>query len=98
MLAKLESSGPRSADGPLRTAVAKAIMLPCGDKRGIDCWSLVASGGENFDKRCRDFAFGKIAESPKFSGEEGLSLQTAICLIERSELWIVAFCGFRRKT
>ena len=42
-------------DGPLRTAVAKAIMLPCGDKRGIDCWSLVASGGENFDKRCRDF-------------------------------------------
>ena len=31
---------------------------------------------------------GKIAESPKFSGEEGLSLQTAICLIERSELWM----------
>ena len=73
-------------DGPLRTAVAKAIMLPCGDKRGIDCWSLVASGGENFDKRCRDFAFGKIAESPKFSGEEDSSLQTAVCLIERSEL------------
>ena len=21
----------------------------------LDCWSLVASGGENFDKRCRDF-------------------------------------------
>ena len=23
-------------EGPLRTAVAKAIILPCGDKRGID--------------------------------------------------------------
>ena len=41
--------------GPLRTAVAKAIFLPCGDERGIDSWSLEASGGENFDKRCRDF-------------------------------------------
>ena len=48
----------------------------------------MASGGENFDKRCRDFAFGKIAESPKFSGEEDSSLQTAVCLIERSELWM----------
>ena len=33
-------------------------------------------------------AFGKIAESPKFSGEEDSSLQTAVCLIERSELWM----------
>ena len=37
----------------------------------------MTSGGENFDKRCRDFAVGKIAESPKFSGEEDSSLQTA---------------------
>ena len=29
---------------------------------------------------------------------KGLSLQTAVCLIERSELWMVASCGFRRKT
>lgn len=29
---------------------------------------------------------------------KGLSLQTAVCLTERSELWMVAFCGFRRKT
>ena len=34
------------------------------------------------------FAFGEIAESPKFSGEEDSSLQTAVCLIERSELWM----------
>ena len=37
---------------PLR--VAKTIILPCG-VGGITSWSLVASGGENFDKRCRDF-------------------------------------------
>ena len=62
------------------TACSLSVILPCGDKRGIDSWSLVASGGENFDKRCRDFAFGKIAESPKFSGEEDSSLQTAFPL------------------
>ena len=28
--------GPRSADGPLRTAVAKAIILPLWGPRGID--------------------------------------------------------------
>ncbi|MBQ2371902.1 MAG: hypothetical protein II289_01910, partial [Bacteroidales bacterium] len=53
---------------------------------------------ENFDKRCRDFDVGKIAESARFAEEEDLSLKTAVCLIERSELWMVAFCGFRRKT
>ena len=36
MPAKLESLGPRSADGPLRTAVAKAIILPLWGPRGID--------------------------------------------------------------
>ena len=36
MPAKLESLGPRSADGPLRTAVAKAIILPLWGLRGID--------------------------------------------------------------
>ena len=41
---------------------------------------------------------GKIAESARFAEEEDLSLKTAVCLIERSELWMVAFCGFRRKT
>ena len=34
------------------------------------------------------FAEGKIAESPKFSGEEDSSLQTIFYLIERSELWM----------
>ena len=38
----------------------------------------MTSGGENFDKRDVEiFAVGKIAESPKFSGEEDSSLQTA---------------------
>ena len=36
MPAKLESLGPRSTDGPLRTAVAKAIILPLWELRGID--------------------------------------------------------------
>ena len=36
MPAKLESLGPRSADCPLRTAVAKAIILPLWGLRGID--------------------------------------------------------------
>ena len=36
MPAKLESLGPRSAEGPLRTAVAKAIILPLWGLRGID--------------------------------------------------------------
>ena len=30
------------------------VILPCG-AGGIDSWSLVASGGENLDQRCRDF-------------------------------------------
>lgn len=36
--------------------------------------SLVASGGENIDKGCRDFVC-KIAESPIFSEEDGASLK-----------------------
>ncbi len=67
--------GPRSADGSLCTAVAKAIILPLWGPRGIASWSLMT-----------------LERSGK-----GLSLQTAVCLIERSELWMVAFCGFRRK-
>ena len=63
-------------EGPLRTAVAKAIILPLWGPRGIASWSLMTL---------------------ERSGT-GLSLQTAVCLIERSELWMVAFCGFRRKT
>ena len=40
--------GPRSADGPLCTAVAKAIILPLWGPRGIASWSLLALGGGNF--------------------------------------------------
>ena len=36
MLTKLESLGPRSADGSLCTAVAKAIILPLWGPRGIE--------------------------------------------------------------
>ena len=49
-------------------------------------------------KNVEILSVGKIAESARFAEEEDLSLKTAVGLIERSELWIVAFCGFRRKT
>ena len=49
-------------------------------------------------KNAEILSVGKIAESARFAEEEDLSLKTAVCLIERSELWMVAFCGFRRKT
>ena len=74
---------PERTDVRARHSLLSGDFLPLWGPRGITSWSLVASGGENFDKRCRDFAFGKIAESPKFSGEEDSSLQTAVCLIER---------------
>ena len=86
MPAKLESLGLRSADGPLRTAVAKAIILPLWGLRGITSLSLMASGGANLGEGCRDFDVGKIAESARFEEEEDLSLKTSVCLTERSEL------------
>ena len=39
------------------------------------------------------FAVGKIAESPKFSGEEGLSLQSAVTLTERQRAMTVKRIG-----
>ena len=51
-------------EGPLRTTVAKAIILPLWGPRGITSWSLMT-----------------LERSGK-----GLSLQTAVCLTERSEL------------
>lgn len=47
-----ENGKLRSADGPLRTAVAKAIILPLW---GITSLSLTASGGANLGEGCRDF-------------------------------------------
>ena len=37
-----------------RHGLLSVVILPCG-VGGIDSWSLVASGGENLDQRCRDF-------------------------------------------
>ena len=50
------------------------------------------------EKDAEILSVGKIAESARFAEEEDLSLKTAVCLIERSELWMVDFCGLRRKT
>ena len=54
-------------------------------------------GEQILEKDAEILSVGKIAESARFAEEEDLSLKTAVCLIERSELWMVAFCGFRRK-
>jgi len=71
MPAKLESLGPRSADGPLRTAVAKAIILPCGDERGIDQLESFGFWRRKFCiKNAEILSVGKIAEFAKFAGEK----------------------------
>ena len=35
-------------EGPLRTTIAKAIILPLWGLRGMTSWSLLAFGGGNF--------------------------------------------------
>ena len=45
---------PERTDHRARYCLLSDDHSPCG-VWGITSWSLVASGGENFDKRCRDF-------------------------------------------
>ena len=45
---------PARTDHRARYCLLSDDHSPCG-VWGITSWSLVASGGENFDKRCRDF-------------------------------------------
>ena len=69
MPAKLESLGPRSADGPLRTAVAKAIILPLWGLRGLDQLESFGFWRRKFCIKNAEILFvGKIAEFAKFAG------------------------------
>ena len=69
MPAKLESLGPRSADGPLRMAVAKAIILPLWGLRGIDQLESFGFWRRKFCiKNAEILSVGKIAEFAKFAG------------------------------
>ena len=87
MPAKLESSGPRRADGPLRTAVAKAIILPLWGLRGIDQLESFGFLGRKFCiKNAEILSVGKIAEFAKFAGGERRKSPDLISLYERSEL------------
>ena len=71
MPAKLESLGPRSADGPLRTAVAKAIILPLWGLRGIDQLESFGFWRRKFCiKNAEILSVGKIAEFAKFAEGE----------------------------
>ena len=68
MPAKLESLGPRSADGPLRTAVAKTIILPLWG-RGHDKLESFGFWRRKFCiKNAEILSVGKIAEFAKFAG------------------------------
>ena len=62
-------------DGPLRTAVAKAIILPLWGLRGITCLSLMASGGANLGEGCRDFVRRKNRGIRKICGGRRLKSQ-----------------------
>ena len=64
-----ENGKPRSADGPLRTAVAKAIILPLWGLRGIDQLESFGFWGRKFCiKNVEILSVGKIAEFAKFAG------------------------------
>ena len=87
MPAKLESLGPRSAEGPLRTAVAKAIILPLWGLRGIDQLESFGFWRRKFCiKNVEILSVGKIAEFAKFAGGKRRKSPDLICLYERSEL------------
>ena len=87
MPAKLESLGPRSAEGPLRTAVAKAIILPLWGLRGIDQLESFGFWRRKFCiKNAEILSVGKIAEFAKFAGGERRKSPDLISLYERSDL------------
>ena len=87
MPAKLESLGPRSADGPLRTAVAKAIILPLWGLRGIDQLESFGFWRRKFCiKNAEILSVGKIAEFAKFAGGKRRKSPDLISLYERSDL------------
>ena len=87
MPAKLESLGPRSAEGPLRTAVAKAIILPLWGLRGIDQLESFGFWRRKFCiKNAEILSVGKIAEFAKFAGGERRKSPDLISFYERSEL------------
>ena len=85
MPAKLESLGPRSADGPLRTAVAKAIILPLWGLRGIDQLESFGFWRRKFCiKNAEILSVGKIAEFAKFAGGKRRKSPDR-CLFNRAE-------------
>ena len=62
---------------------------PHGGLRGLDFVESFGFWRRKFCiKNAEILSVGKIAEFAKFAGEKDESLQTAVCLIERSELWM----------
>ena len=89
---------------PERTDVRARQYLLSGDHsplwgRGIDqLESFGFRGRKSCIKNVEIFAVGKIAEFARFAGGERRKSPDRFSLSERSELWMVAFYGFRRKT
>ena len=85
MPAKLESLGPRSADCPLRTAVAKAIILPLWGLRGIDQLESFGCWRRKFCiKNAEILSVDKIAEFAKFAGGKRRKFPDS-CLFNRAK-------------
>ena len=70
------------------TACSLSIIFPCGDRGALQAWVLRLLGEQILEKNAEILSVGKIAESARFAEEEDLSLKTADCLTERSELWM----------
>ena len=74
-------------DGPLRTAVAKAIILPLWGLRGIDKLESFGFWRRKFCiKNVEILSGGKIAEFAKFAGGKRRKSPDLISLYVRSEL------------
>ena len=68
---------PEYTEVRARYSLLSVDYLPLWGLRGIASWSLMTLEERISIRDVEIFAVGKIAESPRFSGEEDSSLQTA---------------------
>ena len=71
---------PEYTEVRARYSLLSVDYLPLWGLRGIASWSLMTLEERISIRDVEIFAVGKIAESPRFSGEEDSSLQTAFPL------------------
>ena len=71
------------------TPCSLAIIFPCGDRGALQAGVLWLLEERISIRDAEILSVGKIAESPKFSGEEDSSLQTAFPLYILAEGWYI---------